>query len=121
MTNKQQRALQCLLICPTRKEAAEMAGITQKTLYNYLSDPEFKAAYERSVSSIVDDAARQCQQCLNPAITALKSICEDESQIPTARVSAARSLIEYALRLSEISNILKTLEGTEGSGGGDVL
>ena len=67
----QQRALNALLVCPTQKEAAKAAGISEDTIYRYLQMPEFQAEYKRAFSGLVTDATREAQRALHPALKAL--------------------------------------------------
>lgn len=77
MTPKQAKALQALLTQPTKAAAAAAAGIGERTLRAYLSDPSFMKEYTAAFSRLVDDATRQAQQSLNPAICTLREICEN--------------------------------------------
>lgn len=113
LTQKQNRALIALLTQPTREEAAKAAGITSKTLRGYLEDTEFQAAYKTALAELLEDATTQAKQSLNPALTALREITEDGGQQAQARVSAARSLLEYSLKLTEQTDILAQLQELE--------
>ncbi len=101
ITGKKKKALEALMICSTRKAAAERAGIDEKTLRAYLRNDEFAAAYNEAFSNIVEEATRQAQQSLSPALDTLREICGDKDAGHAARISAARSLLEYALKLGE--------------------
>lgn len=115
MTAKKSKALAALLTEPTKGRAAEKAGVDVRTLNRWLSeDKDFQDAYESSIASLVDDAAQQARKALDPALSCLREIVEDSQQGATSRVAAARSLLEYSLRLIEISDILKALERAEG-------
>ena len=114
MTPNQQRALQALLTQPNKKAAAEAAGITPRTMTTYLSDPDFQSEYKKAFGQLVHDATRQAQQALSPAISALRGIVEDDTESSSARISAARSLLEYGLRMTEFSDILTELQAVEG-------
>lgn len=116
LNQKQQRALQALLSNPTRSAAAAAAGIDEKTLRKYLRDREFIAEYRAAFGDLVDVATRQAQQAINPALSTLTEICGDCEAGPTARVSAARALLEYAARLTEVNDLaarVAELENTE--------
>ena len=114
MTGKQQKALAALITYPTREKAAEAAGITSKTLRTYLEDDEFREAYEKAFAGLVETATRQAQQSLTPALFTLRSIAQDKNQSASARIQAARTLLEYGLRLTEKTDIIRALEGAEG-------
>ena len=113
MTPKQQKALLALLTEPTKTKAAGAAGITMKTLRGYLADPEFQAEYRKAFGSMVEDATRQAQQALAPALSTLREIVESEGEKATDRISAARSILEYGMKLTEQFDILTRLDELE--------
>lgn len=113
MTPKQQKALVALLTQPTKEKAATAAGITSKTLRSYLDDPEFLAEYRKAFSDLVEDATRKVQQTLDPAVAVLREVMEDGSENGQVRVSAARSVLEYGLKMTEQTDILNRLQDLE--------
>lgn len=119
MTPKKQKALLALLTQPTKEKAAA-AGITSKTLRGYLAEPDFQAEYKKAFSGLVEDATRQAQQAIAPALSTLREIVEDGTENAQARISAARSLLEYALRLTESADILTRLDDLESKVKGDI-
>lgn len=114
LSPKKAKALQALLTQPTKAAAAEAAGISPRTLRDYLSDQDFQTEYKKAFGELVADATRQAQQSLSPAITALRDIVEDPNEASSARIAAARCLLEYGLRMTEITDILSELEAVEG-------
>lgn len=119
MTPKKQKALLALLSQPTKEKAAAAAGITSKTLRVYLADPDFQAEYKRAFSGLVEDATRQAQQSLAPALSTLREVVEDSGEDPKFRISAARSLLEYSLKLTEQNDIVAKLQELETAIGGE--
>lgn len=115
MTPNQERAIAALLIYPTREEAAKAAGLSSKTIRKYFNDPEFQAEYKRAFGNLVDNATRQAQRNLVPAVSTLQEIMQDKAQNGQIRVSAARSLLEFTLKLSERVDILERLDKLEES------
>lgn len=113
MTPRQRKAIQGLLLCSTKKEAAAFAGIGESTLRSYLADPEFQAELRKGFAAMVDDAAADLKRTLSPAVKALREIVSDEEQSASARISAARSLLEFGLRYSEFADILRLLNEDE--------
>ena len=110
MTPSKERALAALLTQPNKTSAAAAAGITDRTLRSYLADTEFQEACRRAFGSVVEDATRQAQQTLAPALSTLREIME----IPAvARVSAAKAALEFALRLTETHDFATRLQAVE--------
>lgn len=110
MSPNKERAIAALLIHPTREEAAKAAGLSSKTVRRYWDDPEFVSAYKKAFSELVEGATRQAQRNLEPAVDTLQEIMRDNEQNGQIRVSAARSLLEYSLKLSERVDILERLD-----------
>lgn len=115
MTPRKQKALQALLVCRTKTEAAKAAGVGISTLRSYLRDKEFSAEYKRAVAELMEDAARQAQQAIEPALSALQGIVENTDENAQARIGAARSILEYSLKLVETTDILTRLGELEQS------
>ena len=113
MTPKQNKVLAALLTAPSKAAAAQAAGISPRTLRDYLADPEFQAAYKRAFAGLVEDATRQAQQAIAPALSTLREIVEDTDENAQARISAARSILEYSMKLTEQTDILARLESLE--------
>ena len=113
MTQRKEKALQALLVSRTRAEAAKAAGIGESTLRTYMQDPEFLERYRQAFGDMVRDAARQAQQTLSPALSTLREIMEDREEPASARITAARSILEYTLKLGEQVDILEQLRELE--------
>ncbi len=80
---------------------------------SYLSNTEFMTAYRQAVTSLLDDATRESQQALSPALSVLREITTDTEAPATARITAARSLLEYALRLTEFTDVMSRMTELE--------
>lgn len=118
MSPRKEKALQALLISRTRAEAAKAAGIGQSTLRSYMQDPEFVERYREAFGNLITDATRQAQQAIAPALSTLREVVEDVDENAQARISAARSLLEYSLKLTEQADILSRLDELERAIGG---
>ena len=59
------------------------------------------------------------QQTLEPAVAVLRGIMEDGEENGQVRVSAARSVLEYGLKLTEQTDILTRLTELEAAMGGE--
>ena len=119
LSQRQQRALVALLEQPSRAAAAQAAGISPRALRSYLADPGFAAEYRRLQDEQIADAAQRGRQSMTGAMAALRAVMDDESQNGQTRVQAARSLLEFSLKLDERENVLKRLDALEKSLGGD--
>ena len=113
MTPRKERALRALLVSRTRAEAAKAAGIAESTLRSYMQDDEFVDRYRQAFGDMVRDATRQAQQTLSPALSTLREIMLDKGEQAQARITAARSVLEYSLKLCEQTDVLEQLRELE--------
>ncbi len=90
-----------------------MAGIGESTLRGYLKEPEFLTHYREAFGTLVQDAARQAQRAISPALSTLQEIMQDSGEPASIRIQAARSTLEYALKLTEQADILEQLRELE--------
>lgn len=69
------------------------------------------------MGQVVENATREAQQGLSPAIKALRDMLTDDEAIQKkgsgVRVAAARSMLEYGLRLTEFSDVLDRIDDLE--------
>ena len=84
-----------------------------KTINRCLQDAEFSERYREAFGNLVQDATRQAQQALALAISTLTEIMGNTDEQATARIQAARSTLEYALKLTEQTDILEQLRELE--------
>lgn len=78
-----------------------------------MQDSEFVDRYKQAFGDMVRDATRQARQALSPALSTLREIMEDKGEQAQARISAARSVLEYSLKLCEQTDILEQLRELE--------
>ncbi len=113
MTARQGKAIEALLTCPTQRAAAKAAKIAESTLREWLKQPEFQEAYKTAVQNLLTAATRKAQRSFSPAIDALQGIVADDTQQPTARIQAARAILEYGLKLTETTDIFADVQEIE--------
>ena len=113
MTPNKEKLLAALLTSRTKKEAAAAAGISDRTMRSYFEDKEFCQRYREAFAGVVQDATRRAQQLLEPALSTLQTVMEHEEIPAQARITAARSIIDYSMRLTEQSDIMRQLDELE--------
>lgn len=84
-----------------------MAGVDQRTLRRYMSDPEFSEALQDACTGMVSEAAQRAQMAMVNAVGVLEEISEDKGQTASARISAAKAILSEGARLAETSRELK--------------
>ena len=75
-------------------------------------DADFRAAYKEALTELLEDASAQSKRNLSRALDVLAEVMEsgENSQV---RISAARSALEYALKLTEAVDVQQRLDAVE--------
>jgi DNA mismatch repair ATPase MutS len=107
LTPKQHKALAALLSEPTVTAAAAKVGIGERTLHTWLHEPAFDEAYTALRHEAVGLAVGRLQHATGIAVDALIEVLDTEyTPAPAAvRVSAAKVIIEYAIRFRELDEL----------------
>jgi len=97
----------------SRKEAAEAAGIGERTLRGYLHDKEFISELNRLYDDWMDECTQELQQAVKQAIKALRgALTEDEAPLQS-KIAAARIILDSAPKYLELNNILQRIDNLE--------
>jgi uncharacterized protein YggE len=106
LTRKQDEAIAILLTVPTISEAAKHVGVGERTLFRWLQqDTAFQAAYREARRQAVQQAIARIQQATNTAVTTLEGVMTNPESPSSSRVSAARVVLEMALKAIEIEDL----------------
>lgn len=113
MTSKQERTIAALLAHATVESAAVAAGVGERSVYRWLREERFRAAYDEARRQALQDALRRLQAVAGQAVDALREIVADEAVRPAERVSAARVVLDFAVRGSELLDVEERLAALE--------
>jgi hypothetical protein len=113
LSRKKEQAVMALITEPTIKAAADKIGITTPTLYKWLKLPEFRSAYMAAKREAVTVAVARLQQAATEAVEALRAIMNDPNKAASARVGAARTILEMAIKAVEIEDLEVRIEELE--------
>src|SRR4029453_7077817 len=103
LTRKQEALISALLTAPSLAAAAQQAGLSEVTAWRWLKDATFQAAYREARRAVVQQAIVQVQHATGTAVQTLVAVMQDNESPSSARVSAARSILEMAIRAVEIA------------------
>ena len=113
LSAKQQRAIDALLTEPTTRAAATAAGVSEATLWRWLADPAFSKAHRAARTQLLDKTLALLLAQGQGAIEALADVMKEATNPASARVSAARAILEISLKARdslEMEERLKTIE-----------
>ncbi len=111
---RQQKAIQALLETGTIKEASEVSGIPQPTLFRWFQEPVFRKEYQKARGRLLELAISQIQKICSEAVKVLQSIMLDEKVAAAPRVSAARAILDLGISGAEVSDLRLRIEQLEG-------
>lgn len=113
LTRRQNQVLTALLTEPTLGDAAEVSGVSKRTIQNYLSTPEFLSELRHRQNIIVNLVTANLVASMTEAVGVLRRIMHDVEATLATQSRAADSLLRHAkemLELGELSERLVALE-----------
>ena len=102
---KKEAAILALLSQRNVQEAARVAGISERTLYRWMREPDFDAAYRAARRAAFSQSTARLQQMSSPAVTTLGKIMVDASAPAASRVRAADIVLNHAAQAIEIEDL----------------
>lgn len=110
---KQELALQAVISHPTLKEAALASGISETTLWRYMQDAEFSRRLRDTRRDAVNHAVIRLQRASSDAVSVLQELMMKADAPASARISAARTVLDYSFRVVEMDEMKKRLDELE--------
>jgi hypothetical protein len=104
--------LAALLEHPSMESAARATGITRKTAQRWLADPIVSARFRHIRRQAVELAMARIEHAVSAAVTCLAEI-QEHGESESARIAAARTIIETAMRSIELGDIQQRLDALE--------
>ena len=104
LSSNKTRALAALLVSSSMPEAAEAAGVSERTIRRWLSeDAVFRDEYRRQRRAMIDSTVGFLQSAMSNAIVALNEAVLHGA--PNNRIRAALGLLDHGLRATKLSHI----------------
>jgi hypothetical protein len=113
LTRKQEVAIAALLTAPTIADAAQAATISEPTLWRWLQREDFQTAYRHARREAVSQAVAYLQRVAGEAVDTLRAVMQDSQNPASARVSAARVVLELSIRGIELEDLEARLQVLE--------
>jgi hypothetical protein len=110
---KKEEAIVALVSQRTIEDAARACDTPARTLYRWLKEPEFDAAYRAARRQAYGQSISRLQQGCTAAATTLLKVMVDVATPPSTRVRAAEAVLSHAAKAIEIEDLdarLKELE-----------
>ena len=106
LSRKHEQAIAALLTCDSITAAAAACGIAEATLHRWLKDKSaFQAAYREARRAVVQFAVVQVQRATAEAVETLRAVMHDSASPASARVSAAKTILDTAIKAVELEDL----------------
>jgi len=112
ITTKQQKAVAALLSERTAREAAKRAGVGERTLYNWLADPAFRAALKSAEAGLLDTVTRRLSAGQALALDTLEKLIQSARHESTKLTACVQWLTMY-LKFKDLKDIDERLTALE--------
>jgi len=112
LTPRQEEAIAALLTGVSVQGAATRLQIGRTTLYRWLKDETFRAAYQKARRQPRVWVPGRLQRLVGKAVHTLEHSLDDPAASPTARINAARTVLEFTALERELhpeTNCLETV------------
>lgn len=113
LPTKQELALRAVISHPTLKEAALAAGISETTLWRYMQDESFSRRLREARRDAVNHAIIRLQRASSDAVTVLHDLMMKTDAPASARITAARTVLDYSIRAIEIDELKGRIDQLE--------
>jgi hypothetical protein len=110
---KQELAIAALLTCPSLPAAAASCGISESTLRRWLQNEAFTQRYRQERTQMLESTVNLLRQKSVAAVETLSDVANDKEASASARVSAARSVVELAIKGTELLDLEARMDQLE--------
>lgn len=111
-----ERAALALLEHPTVAEAAHSVEVSETTLYRWMNEVEFQDVYRAARREVVRHSVARLQRACRTAVDTLTDVMECSESPASARVTAARAVLEMAFKAVELEDIEARVTALEHTG-----
>ena len=116
LSRKQEQVITALVMCPSITEAAAQCGLAEVTLRRWLKHEAFQTAYREARRAVVQHAIVAVQQATGEAVATLRHVMQDADAPASARVSAAKAILETAVKAVEVEDLEARITALEAQG-----
>jgi hypothetical protein len=115
-TRMHEAAVAAVLRTTTLESVAKSIGVNERTLRRWWLLPEFQAKYMAAKRELINGTIHTLLHATGTATHALVNILQDTSLPPTARVSAARTVLQLVMHVLHNDDIEARLIALENQG-----
>jgi transposase-like protein len=117
LSQKKEAAIVALLSSRGVEEEARTVDVDPRTLYRWMKEPAFQAAYREAKRAAFSQAIARLHQMTGAAVTAPGKVMVDAATPAAIRVRAADSVLNHTLKGLELEDIEARVSALERAGG----
>ena len=87
--------------------------MSERVMYNYLSDPTFDTRYKTARDDIVRGVSNHLREHMSEAVDIIGNIMRNPDNRPQDRLAAAKAVLEYGKKYIESGDILERIGNLE--------
>jgi hypothetical protein len=124
LSHRQERAVVAMMANPSISKAAEVAGVSESSIWRWLQDDSFQGRLRAAQSRVMDGALSSLQGAMTAAVDCL--VRNLSCGTPAAEVQAGKAILDFTLktrqqfdymeRIKALEAALKTREAAEQEG-----
>ena len=111
-SRKEEQLIGALLSHSTIEAAARSVGISDATAWRWMQDPEFAKQYREARRAAMSHATARLQEAAGEAVECLREV-QRTGESDSARVSAARTILDQAFKAADLEDIQQRLNELE--------
>ena len=112
LSGNQARALAALLSEKTVRDAALKCSLSEKTVYKYLQDVQFRQALQEAHAAIYSEVSNKLTANIMDALTKLWTIV-DTATDPNVKRLAINDWLKHALKIREVDDLEARIQALE--------
>ena len=105
LSRKQEEAILALLANRNVEDAARASNVPVRTLFRWLKEPLFNAAYREAKKAAFAQAVARLHHLTGAAVSTLGKVMLDAGTPPSTRVRAADSILNHTIKAIETEDI----------------
>jgi hypothetical protein len=105
LTRLQNDAVTAVVASKTYKEAAELAGCSESSVYKWMKNPVFKAAVLERENGLRAASGRRLARDAQSSLDVIHNIMTDEGNPAGLRLQAAKAWQDYLIKTGDITQL----------------
>ena len=113
LTSLQKKAIPAIIATKTAKEAAELAGCSDSSIYKWMQKPIFRAAVLERENGLRAASGRRLARDAQKSLDVIYNIMADKRNPGGLRLQAAKAWQDYLLKTGDITELERRVTALE--------